>query len=79
MNFGGDHLHRATGTNKNASTTWLSWGQKPAHVRMYLTFRAFLHIFLGVSLAAQWLGLHASNAGGAGLIPVWGTRIPLAA
>ena len=27
----------------------------------------------------QWLRLHASNAGGAGSIPGWGTKIPHAA
>ena len=27
------------------------------------------------SLVVQWLRLHASNAGGAGLIPGWGTKI----
>ena len=27
-------------------------------------------------LVVQWLRLHASNAGGIGLIPVWGTKIP---
>ena len=30
----------------------------------------------GGSLAVQWLRLHASNAGGAGLIPGQGTQIP---
>ena len=29
----------------------------------------------GTSLAVQWLGLHTSNAGGAGSIPGWGTKI----
>ena len=29
----------------------------------------------GTSLAAQWSRLHASMAGGAGLIPGWGTKI----
>ena len=28
------------------------------------------------SLAVQWSGLHASTAGGTGLIPGWGTKIP---
>ena len=28
------------------------------------------------SLVVQWLRLHASNAGGTGLIPVWGTKVP---
>ena len=30
----------------------------------------------GTSLAVQWLRHHASTAGGMGLIPGWGTRIP---
>ena len=30
----------------------------------------------GTSLAVQWLRLHASTAGGVGLIPGWGTKIP---
>ena len=30
----------------------------------------------GTSLVVQWLGLHASNAGGAGSIPGPGTKIP---
>ena len=33
----------------------------------------------GNSLVVQWLGLHASTAGGPGLIPGWGTKIPRAA
>ena len=33
----------------------------------------------GKSLAAQWLGLHTSTAGGTGSIPTWGTKIPQAA
>ena len=31
-------------------------------------------IILGTSLVAQWLSLHAPNAGGPGLIPGQGTR-----
>ena len=31
---------------------------------------------LWISLVAQWLRLHASFAGGTGLIPGWGTKIP---
>ena len=31
---------------------------------------------LGTSLAVQWLRLRASNAGGTGLTPGWGTKIP---
>ena len=30
----------------------------------------------GISLVVQWLRLHASSAGGTGLIPVQGTKIP---
>ena len=30
----------------------------------------------GNSLAVQWLGFHASTAGGPGSIPSWGTKIP---
>ena len=33
----------------------------------------------GTSLVVQWLRLHTSNAGGAGLIPGQGTKIPHAA
>ena len=36
-------------------------------------------MFSGTSLAAQWLRLRSLNAGGAGLIPGWGTNIPHAA
>ena len=32
----------------------------------------------GTSLVVQWLGLHASPAGGMGLIPGWGTKTPQA-
>ena len=30
----------------------------------------------GTSLVVQWLRLRASTAGGTGLIPGWGTKIP---
>ena len=30
----------------------------------------------GNSLEVQWLGLRASTAGGTGLVPGWGTKIP---
>ena len=30
----------------------------------------------GTSLAVQWLRLRAPSAGGMGLIPGWGTKIP---
>ena len=33
---------------------------------------------MGNSLVVQWLELHASIAGGTGLIPGWGTKIPQA-
>ena len=34
---------------------------------------------IGNSLVVQWIGLHASTAGGTGLIPGWRTKIPHAA
>ena len=30
----------------------------------------------GTSLVVQWLRLRAATAGGAGVIPGWGTKIP---
>ena len=30
----------------------------------------------GNSLVIQWLGFHASTAGGIGSVPGWGTKIP---
>ena len=33
----------------------------------------------GNSRGVQWLGLHASTAGGTGSIPGWGTKVPHAA
>ena len=39
----------------------------------------YQNFFLRASLAVQWLRLHASTAGGTGLIPGWGTMIPHAA
>ena len=30
---------------------------------------------IGTFLVVQWLGLHASNVAGVGLIPGWGTKI----
>ena len=35
----------------------------------------FKKVTLGWSLVVQWLRLHASTAGGAVLIPGWGTQI----
>ena len=35
--------------------------------------------WIGTSLVVQRLRLHASNAGGVGSIPGWGTKIPHAA
>ena len=31
---------------------------------------------MGTSLVVQWLRLFTSTAGGAGLVPGWGTKIP---
>ena len=38
-----------------------------------------IKVVAGNSLAVQWLGLRASAAGGVGLIPGRGTKIPHAA
>ena len=35
-----------------------------------------LKMYPGISLAVQWLTLHASTAGGVGSIPGQGTKIP---
>ena len=35
-----------------------------------------LECIFGVSLAVQWLRLHASNAGGTVSFPGWGTKTP---
>ena len=43
-------------------------------IKAFLTFG--LEINCGTSLVVQWVRLHASNEGGAGLIPGWGTKIP---
>ena len=43
-------------------------------IKAFLTFG--LEINCGTSLVVQWVRLHASSAGGAGLIPGWGPKIP---
>ena len=43
---------------------------------MVVFFFFFLMACLGTSQAVQWLRLHASTAGGTGLIPGQGTKIP---
>ena len=35
----------------------------------------FLNCHVGDSLVIQWLGIHASTAGGKGSTPGWGTKI----
>ena len=42
-------------------------------------FNIWKSICIGTSLAVQWLRLHTSTAGGTGLIPGQGTKIPHAA
>ena len=54
-----------------ASTCILQWWQVTRKWKN--TTKRYNH--LGTSLAVQWLRLHASTAGGVGLIPCWGTRI----
>ena len=36
------------------------------------------HGILGTPVVVRWLGLCASNAGGMGSIPGWGTKVPYA-
>ena len=55
--------------------TSLSWPLSPFDVTQGL--KAL--IVLGTPLAAQWLRLCISNAGGMSSIPGWGTKIPHAA
>ena len=56
------------------------WKRKKENIEARKRRRAqmnFLSRFpLWISLVAQWLRLHASFAGGMGLIPGWGTKIP---
>ena len=35
-----------------------------------------LKLYVGTSLVVEWLRCHTSTAGGMGLIPSWGTKIP---
>ena len=38
--------------------------------------KKYVKTAVGTSLVVQWLRLRASNAGGAGSIPGWGTTVP---
>ena len=40
-----------------------------------ISLLCYVKTLVGTSLAIQWLGLHALNAGGAGSIPDEGTKI----
>ena len=59
------------------------WAKENSVVGSELRLSAFEFQFqnelIGNSLAVQWLGLLASTAGGLGLIPGRGTKIPQAA
>ena len=48
--------------------------RKPFFTSQILEFK----IKSGTSLVVQWLRLGASNAGGVGSMPAWGTKIPYA-
>ena len=50
-------------------STWSHWVWMRSDIKFTLP---------GTSLVAQWLRLLASNAGGRGLIPGWGAKIPQA-
>ena len=45
------------------------------HLRQHGVTWFIRNIYLGTSLAVQWLGLCAPNAGDMGSIPGWGTKI----
>ena len=51
----------------------------PALTFLFREIKYSLKGIQGTSLAVQWLGLWASNAGGVGSIPGWRTTIPHAA
>ena len=53
----------------------LSFLLSKAHIRQD---RLQKHVRCGTSLVVQWLRCHAAKAGGMGLIPGWGTKIPQA-
>ena len=53
------------------STTW--------EANKYYWILLQIIVDIGNSLAVQWIGLHASTAGGTGSIPGGGTKIPHAA
>ena len=53
------------------STTW--------EANKYYWILLQIIVDIGNSLAVQWIGLHASTAGGTGSVPGWRTKIPHAA
>ena len=50
--------------------------RKPGQDKNHTFLWDYLRVVIGSSLAVQWLVLHASTAGGTGLIPGQGTKIP---
>ena len=44
--------------------------------QLFVIWFCFQWLAPGISLAVQWLRLHASNAGDTGLTPGQGTKIP---
>ena len=61
------------GVGSFSSTNRASW------FHAFLLFLLLLLTPSGTSLVVQWLGPHASTAGGVGSIPGWGNKIPHAA
>ena len=53
---------------------WCVYTHTPTHKWNYSGIKRMK--FGGISLAVQWLRLHASNAGGTGLLPGQETKIP---
>lgn len=62
---------RATTEHTGASA---GWGVHRDHTKR----GQLLSAWAGMSLAGQWLRLWASNGGGLGVIPGWGTKGPYA-
>ena len=68
---------RTLSTAGNCATAWfipLQGRLKAMALSKGLIIDTLKKIITGTSLVAQWLRLHASNAGGPGSIPVQGTR-----
>ena len=64
------YKHKKISSNYYPEITTQRFQQFPSHFGLCVS-----HILFKNKLV-QWLRLHTSNAGGMGLIPGWGTKIP---